>query len=246
MFPQFQNVLLSQYLSPNKYHFIHLKNPSMKNLMLLIALFFFASTAFSQGVKWGPRVGISTSQVSPQQLVVTDQSGLDALTLDLKNAKFGFNGGLFLRAETQKSLFFQTELHFSTTTIEYQIEELNSPTPIQEIASETYYDLNLPVHVGLKFGSGVASFRIQGGAILTKNIGGNSNISDFVTDYQQAFQDLNVGWQAGVGLDIWKVTFDARYEGDFGNYANHMQFFGNDVEFDDRERQLKFSLGWKF
>lgn len=218
----------------------------MKKLMFLIVLSTFANVAFSQGIKWGPKVGISTSQVSPKQLVVTDQYGLDALTLDLKNAKYGFNAGLFLRAESSKNLFFQTELHFSTTTVEYQLTELDTYNPYAGIVSETYYDLNLPIHVGLKFGSDLVKFRVQGGPILTKNIGGNTSIGDVVNNYQQEFQDLNVGWQAGVGLDIWKVSVDVRYEGDFGKYANHMQFFGNDLEFDDRERLLKFSVGWAF
>ncbi len=218
----------------------------MKRLFFLLLITAFTHSIHAQGIKWGPRIGVSTTQVSPGQLVVTNQAGLDSLTLNLQDAKYGFNAGLFLRIQTAKKLFFQTELHFSTTTVEYRIDELNSASPFQEIASETYYDLNLPIHAGLKFGPKIVSFRVQGGVIISKTLGGSTTVGTIIQDYNQAFEDLNVGWQAGVGLDVWKITLDVRYEGDFGNYASHMQFFGNDVEFDDRERQIKFSLGWKF
>jgi hypothetical protein len=216
----------------------------MKKILSIVIVLCFITSAFSQGVKWGPRIGVSTSQVSPKQLIVKDQIGLDTFILELKNANYGLNAGLFLRLESKKAFFFQTELHFSTSTTEYGIDSLGSAA--QNIVSETYYDLNLPVHVGMKFGVKLVKFRIQGGPILSKNLGGNTNINTIITDYKQAFNDLNVGWQAGIGLDVWKITFDVRYEGDFGKYANHMQFFGEDIAFDDRERLLKFSLGWKF
>lgn len=216
----------------------------MKKILSILVVLSFAISAFSQGVKWGPRIGVSTSQISPRQLVITDQATLDQFTLDLKNANYGLNAGLFLRLESKKKFFFQTELHFSTSTTDYGIDSLGAAA--QSIVSETYYDLNLPVHVGMKFGIKLVKFRVQGGTILSRNLGGNTNINTIIADYKQAFNDLNVGWQAGIGLDVWKVTFDVRYEGDFGKYANHMQFFGEDIEFDDRERLLKFSLGWKF
>lgn len=218
----------------------------MKKIIILSLLVILSTTGYSQGVKWGPRIGMSSTQLSPNQLVVTNQAGLDSLTLDIEDAQFGYNAGLFLRIETKKKFFIHTELHFSTNTVKYQLDELNSLTPFQEIASETYYDLNLPFHLGLKFGPKIVSFRLQGGAIISKTIGGSTTMGDIIEDYTQAFEDLNVGWQMGVGLDIWKITLDVRYEGDFGKYASHMEFFGNDVEFEDRERQLKFSLGWKF
>lgn len=216
----------------------------MKKLLSVAIVLFFATSAFSQGIKWGPRIGVSTSQISPDQLIITDQSSLDTFTLDLKKAKYGLNAGLFLRYESEKKLFFQTELHFSTTTTQYSINSAGSTA--QNIVSETYYDLNLPIHVGMKFGDKLVKFRVQGGTILSRNLGGKTTINTIITDYKQAFNDLNVGWQAGIGVDVWKITFDVRYEGDFGKYANHMQFFGQDVTFDDRERLLKFSLGWKF
>jgi len=218
----------------------------MKKIIVLFIFAFIAQATFAQGVKWGPRVGISTTQVEPQQLVVTNQDGVDSISIALKDAKYGYDGGLFLRFETKKKFFLQTELYFSSKTVEYSLVDLNNTTPSEIIAAEQYYNLNLPVLFGMKYGKNILNFRIQGGPILSKTFGGNTEISDVIDDYKQIYKNLNVGWQAGIGFDIWKFTIDARYEGDFGNFADHMQFFGEDVEFNDRARQLNFSLGFKF
>ncbi len=214
----------------------------MKQSIIIIIFCLLGATYIqAQGLKWGPRIGMSTSQIKPKDLIITNQTGLEEFQLEVLDAEFGYNAGLFLRLESAKKIFLQTELHVSMATTRFQLTELADVSTVQEL-SETYYNLNLPIHLGMKFGP----IRFQGGVIGTRNIGGKSDLVGIVTNYEQAFDDLNIGWQAGIGADIWKLTLDIRYEGDFGKFADHMQFFGEGIAFDDRERLLKFSLGWKF
>ena len=107
--------------------------------------------------------------------------------------------------------------------------------------------MSLPIHFGVRHGWDIVSFRAQGGIVLTKALGGKTSFNDIISDYKQAFKGLEsrLG-KLGVGVDVWKITVDVRYEGDFSKYANHMEFFGNDIKFSARERQLKVSVGYKF
>ncbi len=213
----------------------------MKNLLIVLVFLTISTLTYGQKIKWGPRIGAHTSHIKPGQLFITDQAGLDQFTLDVKQAELGFNAGLFLRVQTVKKFFVQLELHASMSSITYQLEDVSDTNVIRDL-TETTYDLNLPVHIGLKFGP----IRFQGGAIASRTLGGQSDVKDIVNDYEQVYNDLNIGWQAGIGADIGKITLDLRYEGDFGRYANHMEFFDERIAFDDRERLIKLSLGWKF
>jgi len=72
-----------------------------------------------------------------------------------------------------------------------------------------------------------------------------SELFDFA-NYEQNFDDLTIGYQAGIGLDIWKFVLDFKYEGNFQKYGDHLVFFGNQYQFDDSPGRMIASLGFAF
>ena len=55
-----------------------------------------------------------------------------------------------------------------------------------------------------------------------------------------------IGWQAGIGLDIWKFSIDMRYEDNFTNFGEHIRFFGTTYAFSDRPSRLIGTVGFRF
>ncbi len=213
-----------------------------KSIIFALALLFCASVSTTaQNFKWGIKAGISSSDVKPSDLLIANNDDVQRFVLNVKDAKYGLNLGAFFRFKTGKHFFIQPEVQINSVRTDYEIQDFKTAQPVTELVTESYHNINVPINMGFKFGP----LRFQGGAIGSYHIGGKSQLEDY-EGYTQEFKPLAVGWQAGIGLDIWKLNFDFRYEGDFGNYADHMQFFGNNVAFDDKEKQMKFAIGWTF
>lgn len=224
-----------------------------KSVILLLACILLSTTAtFAQRkakkkqndkkFKWGVNGGISTSSVKPDDLLITDRDDANSFLINVKDAKYGVDIGAFAHFKTGKRFFIRPELHINSTRTDYELEDLKSAHPVKSLVTESYHNLTMPVNLGVQFGP----LRIQAGAVGAYHLGGKSGFKTAVEDYEQNFDGLALGWQAGIGLDIWKLNVDIKYEGDFGKYAEHMQFFGNNVAFNDREKQMKFAVGWTF
>ena len=64
--------------------------------------------------------------------------------------------------------------------------------------------------------------------------------------YEAKFRDMTWGWQAGVGLDIWKLSFDIDYEGSFESYGNHFTLNGVNYSFSKGASRWIASIGIRF
>lgn len=214
----------------------------MKNLGLVCVMLLMTITSLhAQNFKWGVKAGMNTSSISPNDLVITNNDDLQRFKLNVADAKYGLHLGAFMQIKTKGKFFIRPEIHINTTRTDYEIEDFSTTEPVKSLVTESYTNISMPVNIGLKLGP----LRLQGGAVGAYHLAGKSDLSDY-EGYEQNFSKMALGWQAGIGLDIWKLNFDLKYEGDFGNYAEHMQFFGNNVSFDEKEKQMKFAVGWTF
>jgi hypothetical protein len=71
-----------------------------------------------------------------------------------------------------------------------------------------------------------------------------SELTD-IPGYEQRFQEMTYGWQAGIGFDVWKFLLDLKYEGNFTKYGDHIRVFGNDYDFDSRPGRFLVTLGFR-
>ena len=205
----------------------------MRAFVVIAFLGLLAGTAFGQA-RFGIRAGLSTSDINPDQLMITDETTLDEFTLAVKDAKYGVHAGLFAKFPIGKILFLQPEVVFNSNRVDFERGDLN------EVFSEKYQYLDIPVMAGLKLGP----FKPQVG--LVGHVFLNSSSEFDLESYKQDFQSLTLGWQGGLGLEIKKIFIDFKYEGNFSNFGDHIVVAGQSYEFDDKPSRLILSVGLAF
>ena len=82
--------------------------------------------------------------------------------------------------------------------------------------------------------------------MICVGLSSNSEIRDYITDYEGKINSATFGYQAGIGLGIWKLDFDARYEGNLTKLGDQVRIGGKPYNLDSRARQFIFSLGYAF
>ena len=213
----------------------------MKKLFAIVFVVLVSIPAFSQ-IKFGLKAGVSTTSLS-MPTIKTITSGTTSFTVDaLTTAKYGFNGGVFVRV-TLFSFYIQPELLFSTRTNEYTVIDKNNPLPSGTyIAKQSFNKLDIPVMLGYKLGP----LRINAGPTGSLLINSPKAI---ITnpDYKNNYNKMTFGYQAGLGFDLLFLTFDLRYEGSLKKYQNQIQnLTGTKYNLDDRPNAFLFSVGLMF
>lgn len=213
----------------------------MRVLTTSIALWLmigWCHTAMGQ-VRVGVKGGLSTSDIPASSLIILNDRDAEQFRVAIDNAKYGLHLGMFIQAQ-MGHFFIQPELLFNTVTMEYSVEDLQSITP-RQIKDEMYRNLDVPLMVGLKFGP----VRFGGGPVGHLFLDSTSELEDY-TEYDNDFDRFTYGWQAGIGLDIWKLHLDARYESNLNHYGDHILFFGRKYRFSENPSRFIASVGISF
>lgn len=209
-----------------------------KDFVLLVMCGVMSVQAFSQ-VRVGIKGGLASTDVPPGSLVILDQGDVEDFTLSVQDAKYGFHLGFFVQAQLG-NFFIQPEVLFNSNSVDYSFEDLQGIDPVQ-IRDENYQYLDIPIMMGVKLGP----LRLGAGPVGHLFLDSTSDLFDF-EGYDQAFDDLTLGWQAGVGLDLWKLHLDFRYEGNFTDFGNHLVFYGERYTFNEAPSRLIASVGISF
>lgn len=213
----------------------------MKKLLAIVFVVLVSIPVFSQ-INFGLKAGVSTTSLS-MPTIKTITSGTTSFTVDgITTAKYGFHGGVFIRA-TLFGFFVQPEFLFSTRTNEYTIIDKNNPLPSGTyVAKQSFNKLDIPVMLGLKLGP----LRINAGptgSLLINSPKALISNPDFKNNYTR----MTFGYQAGLGFDLLFLTFDLRYEGSLQKYQNQIQnLAGTKYNLDDRPNAFLLSVGIKF
>lgn len=215
-----------------------------KSCLLLLFLCFFVglraqkNSSFEVGVK----AGLSTTDIDAGELDILDQGGADRLELAVKDARYGFHAGLLFRIRFNKFIL-QPEVVFNTNRVDYEVDDVNMGNVVTTTLEESYQYIDIPVLAGFKFGP----LRLQAGPVGHIYLDSSSEFYDLADiDYRQEFENLTLGWQGNIGLDIWNLLLDFRYEGNFANFGTHLNFAGQQYEFDDTPSRFLVSLSYLF
>ncbi|MEM9886998.1 MAG: porin family protein [Bacteroidota bacterium] len=202
---------------------------------LITYLFLLACTSISIAqVKFGVRLGASTTDLEPSQLLVRNQETLEEFNLAVSDAKFGVHAGLFAKFPITDLIFIQPEILFNSNRVDFRRDDTEG------IFTEKYQYLDIPIVAGLQLGPIKPQLGLVGHVFLRSN-------SDFdIEGYKQDFNNLTLGWQGGIGIEIKKILFDVRYEGNLSKFGSHIRVAGEEYEFDDRISRLVFTLGLAF
>lgn len=211
----------------------------MKKIILF--LFFLAIAGHVAGqLRLGIKGGISTTNLEPEDLNLLGQDGVEKFVLALKDAKLGAHAGLIFNVKLGKFMI-QPELNFNSNKVDYEITDVNNPGTITGLKSEKYQYLDIPLLFGVKFGP----IHFQGGPEGHLYISSSSDLEE-LEGYDRDFELLSYGWIAGIGLNIWNVVIDFRFDGYFDNFGNHIEFENRPYEFNESQTRFLLSAGILF
>ena len=206
----------------------------------LVALFviLFGATGWSQ-TRFGIKAGINT--VDREAINISDSEGRDELILAIEDANYGINIGMFLLAKS-KRFFIMPELIYNSNSTDYKLDTLDGLGEyLDGVFQEKYQNLDIPIMMGLRFDF----LRIGAGPVGHVFLNSTSDLLDF-EGYEQDFKSLTMGYQIGLGIDLWSINVDFRYEGNFTNYGDHFRFFGNEIPFSQKPERFIGTIGISF
>ncbi len=206
-------------------------------LLLICTLSFQMANA---QFKFGVRGGLSTMDISTKELIIKNKNDINQLGISINDANYGVHLGFFAQAKLGK-FFIQPEVLFNSNSVEYKLNDFTEAAGFSTLKKESFQNLDLPIMIGAKFGP----LRLQGGPVGHVFINSKSELFD-IDGYSQKFDNMTWGYQAGIGLDLWKFIIDLKYEGSFSDFGDHMVFDGKGYSFDDTPGRFIASLGIAF
>jgi hypothetical protein len=213
----------------------------MKKLIVIIFAVLIVVPSFSQ-IKWGIKAGLSTTSVTMNDAKTLSTSSASYAVDALKEANYGFHGGLFVRM-TILGVYLQPEIVFASTENQYNVTNITTGTAAV-VKSQKFNKLDIPVLLGVKLGP----IRVNAGPAASLLINSPKELIES-PDLKNNYSKMSFGYQAGVGLDIIKtLTIDLRYEGSLKKYQNQIQNIAGTttVNLDDRPNAFLLSVGLMF
>jgi hypothetical protein len=209
---------------------------TMKKILVLMFAVLLAAPAFSQ-IKFGVKAGASTDFTFTNQTITDAASNTNVVINNAKNAEWGLQGGVFVRASLL-GVYVQPELLLATATNSITYNGIVDGTDVNDIKNQKFTKVNIPVLVGFKVGF----LRVNAGPAASFLIGDPKELLDGET-----YKKATFGYQAGIGVDILKkLTIDARYEGNLNQFGNEVTIGGETFKLDDRTGALIISVGLIF
>ena len=203
-------------------------------------LFLLGSGHIAQGqIQFGIKAGLNTVDIDKETLTLRGSNGIDSLALGIKDAQYGINVGIFLMIKT-KNFYVMPELIYNSNAVDYTLKELGDGR-IKEVFQEKYQNLDIPITMGLRLNW----LRLGAGPVAHVHLKSTNGLLDF-KGYKQDFAQATLGWQAGLGIDFWSINIDLRYEGNFTNFGDHFNFFGDQYEFSNSPTRLIGTIGISF
>lgn len=208
--------------------------------MRIILAFIFIIIAVGQSfgqVKFGFKAGLSSYDLGRDSIRVVDDQNEERFTVGINEAQYGFHAGIVLQANLN-GFVIQPEVVWNTNRVDYRVTDANNVT---QVVTESFQFLDIPLMIGTKAGP----LRLNIGPVGHVFLNNTSGLLDF-DGYKEDFSTVTFGYQAGIGLDFWKLLIDVRYEGNLNNFGDHMSFFGQQYTFSDQPRRLLASVAFVF
>jgi hypothetical protein len=210
----------------------------MKKLILIVvASMFLVNMADAQLFKIGIKGGIGFSSIKMDDITGI-QDGSDAYDLITGDGVMGYHIGLQSRIKVAM-IFIQPELYFNAGggTVQQVVDG-----GATEILNVKFNRIDIPVLVGVKLGPA----RINVGPVGSFVLSETNDLTDLEPNFEMFTSAMTWGYQAGLGLDISKLSIDVRYEGSLSALGESFSVGGVDFPLDARPSQWIISLGFWF
>lgn len=204
---------------------------------VLTAVFFLVASssylAAQSPVNFGVKIGGNFADVSWD----TDIEGVE---FDDVKRQFGFVVGGFVRFNLGK-ISIQPELLYSQ-------KRFKDETEIE--GEYTVNDIDIPVLVGVDLvDQGPVRLRVVAGPIVSVKASAKIDYADgsIVVDENEAYESARFGFAAGLSLDITKLVFDLRFNGQFSNTFDPEAILGpGETDLSSKANWIQATVGFKF
>src|SRR5690349_14152388 len=89
----------------------------------LAIIFLFVAMAVNAQIRPGIKFGLSTPDVHPEEIVVTDGQGVHVYSIFVDKARYGLHAGIFVQMQ-MGGFFIQPEVLYNSTNFRYRIDSL--------------------------------------------------------------------------------------------------------------------------
>ncbi|MCC8018417.1 MAG: PorT family protein [Rikenellaceae bacterium] len=209
----------------------------------IVASMAVTTSATAEGglIEFGAKAGITTQGVK-----FSGAESVDPYHKLSTNSRAGFHIGLMSRVNLPL-VHLQPELFYSQTSYRLNVAQLPSGA---SLPSDSYpykstvrlKSVDVPIMVGLS----VMWFHIQAGPMFT--VMSETKLKDrgYISDV--AIDKPSVSYLLGIGVDLRRLNFDIRYNGNFKKYIQSILYGTNHVgnDFRSKHKHWMFSVGYLF
>jgi Outer membrane protein beta-barrel domain len=160
---------------------------------VIVLLFFFASIplAYADFFSMGPRIGVNISQAR------MNSASNNAATTSLEQMyPWNYHVGVFTRFKLLLC-HAQPEILFTSLDAKFKSND--------KVLRLSCTKLDIPTMVGVSL---LGVFRVQVGPVFSWLLSAKEE-KQYVRGYCNS---MTTGWQAGIGVDIWRIIIDLKYE----------------------------------
>jgi len=187
---------------------------------------------------FGLKAGASTANIAADE--VTFESAGRQFKLAVDQDEFSYHIGVFGQVRLNKWTI-QPEVLFRSARSDYMLSEFVSGTFITSIRKENYSYVDVPLMIAYRIGA----LRLQGGPVAKFYIDSKTELTD-IDNFSESYQQVDFGYQAGIGLDIWRLVIDLKYDRDLDDVGDHMIFNSEPLKFNSKAGRFLFSIGYSF
>ncbi|QPH41076.1 porin family protein [Pedobacter endophyticus] len=167
----------------------------MKLLTLTAAFLFvgyFAQAQVLPSFQFGIKAGANLSRFDSDHTFSSDN-------------RAGYYAGVWARLGAA-GIFFQPELYISGKQADLVSDETGQVNKVR------FTSLDVPLLVGTKFGAAGVGLRLNTGPMFSLILDEHQSFGEAAGNVFNAdFKNQALSWQFGAGLDVNKLSFDARY-----------------------------------
>jgi hypothetical protein len=203
-----------------------------RRYIVLVIITFINYTALFSQVQIGIKGGLITNWNKADDFI---NPGYNYKLSAISDLNVGFNFGLFSQFKLFNVLI-QPEVLFTSVQNNLEYEDLRY-NEVKKVRQE-FNKLDIPVLGILKY----KIIKLELGPVASILLEEKSFLFDEI-DYKQKFRLLSLGYQAGIGLDISKIAFDIRYEGNLTRFGDLIEIGGERFDYNSHPRQLVMSFG---
>jgi hypothetical protein len=203
----------------------------MKKFILILFLGAFAIPSQAQFFQLGIRGGLSSYNVGYR-----DFTNLSNISIE-SNSDLGMHLGFYSRIQLL-GFYVQPELLYTRSGSSLSMTQAGSTTT----SELSFQRIDLPVLAGKKF---FGLLRVNAGPVFSSLIRADLTEMGIKNTISNAYRDNSVGFQVGVGVDIWKLVVDLKYEGSLSRFGEGIVANGQSFATDARPSQWLVSVGYR-